>query len=128
MSRPIYGSRINGDSACNYVHEIPLTAGLSTLLAIVKRLKLVVDRLYNPMVAVSNVEGEMKMTAAVNTTVYVRLRWLNLHPGEKFNKYEYSHVDGINGIKWIYSLIGRDWRKDPLFKNFTPPWATCPDN
>ncbi len=71
---------------------------------------------YDPTTGVAPVTANMNMKAFVSTPVYVRLLWMELHPGEKFNKYDELHVEGINGLKWIYNIMGRDWRQDPLFK------------
>ena len=117
MSRSIYGIRNDADNLCNCIPEVSPTVGLNTLLDIVKRLKSIIDRLYDPMIAVSNVEGSMSMTGSVTTPVFVRLRWVKLHSGEKFNKYSYKHVCGIDGLMWIYTTMGREWREDPMFLN-----------
>ncbi len=83
-----------------------------------------IDKFYDPTTAVAPITADMHMRGQVDTAIFVRLRWVKSHPGEKFNKYDYHHVEGINGLKWLYNIMGRDWTKDPMFKNFTPPWAT----
>jgi hypothetical protein len=64
----------------------------------------------------SEVVGNMKMTATVSTPVFIRFKWIESHPGVKFNKTNPAHVDDI---KFLYNIYNKDWTKDPLFKAIT---------
>lgn len=112
MSRPIYGISTRPEVSCDCIADPPPTVALLKLLAIIQGFRTAVQRFYDQTYGVAPVVANMRMSAVVSTPVLVRLRWIELNPGVVFNKNNLAHLDGI---KFIYNLINRDWHTDPLF-------------
>jgi hypothetical protein len=113
MSRPIYGISKRVSDACNCVPDIPLTTSLQSFKLFLSKLRDVIANFYNPTLGVADVRGNMTMTAAVSTVVYVRLVWVQMpnHTDVKFDKTNPIHLEDL---KFIYNNIGKDWLQDPL--------------
>lgn len=114
-AKPIYGmGRKNGNGdGCYCIPETPPATTLTMLLSILTKLRSTIEKFYNPFQGVANVVGIMTMRAVVSTPVFMRLKWIEEHPGVKFDKTNPTHLDDI---KFLYNITNQDWRKDPLFK------------
>ena len=113
MSRPIYGISKRDNDPCNCVPETPPSVTLTSFLGILSSLRRIIDRFYNPFMGVSQVIGRLTMTAQVAPPVFMRLKWIDEHPGIKFDK---QNTDHHNDLKFIYNLYNQDWHDDPMFK------------
>jgi hypothetical protein len=111
MSRPIYGIGTKRIDSCNCVPETPPSVSLTLVKSILSSLRTVIDKFYNPFFGVSQVIGNMAMSASVPTVIYVRVIWVNSNTGTKFDKTNSIHLEDL---KFIYNNIGKDWHKDPL--------------
>ncbi len=85
---------------------------LQKLASILQKLRTVIERFYNPAAGVAPVVANMTMRAGVSTAVLMRLLWVDANPGVKYDKTNPTHLDGL---KFIFNLNNRDWRKDPMF-------------
>ena len=112
-TRPIYGISKKQEAACICIPEVSPIIGLQLLHTYLEHLKTTIDRFYNPSFGIAPIIATMRMSAVVATPVFMRLRWIDENPGVKFDKMNSSHRDGL---KFIYNIYNRDWRKDPLFK------------
>ena len=113
MSRPIYGVSKRDNDSCNCVPETPPSVTLTSFLGILASLRRVIDKFYNPFMGVADILGQMSMSAMVAPTIFMRLRWIEEHPGIKFDKQNEAHR---NDLKFLYNLYNKDWRDDPMFK------------
>jgi hypothetical protein len=113
MSRPIYGVRNRDNDSCNCVPETPPSVSLTSFLGILASLRRVINKFYNPFMGVSQVIGIMTMSAKVAPPIFMRLKWIEDHPGTKFDKQNVGHRDDL---QFVYNLYNQDWRNDPMFK------------
>lgn len=109
--RPIYGDPAGvmpADTSCmNLVHE-----ALEELLSALAPIYDTVWKLF-PSHTVSALSiGNMTMKSSVGPIMFVRLKWIEMHPGEKFRKLPEQMIQ----LKDIYLSIGQDWIQDPYFK------------
>jgi hypothetical protein len=113
MSRPIYGIANRDNDPCNCVPETPPSVTLSTFLGILASLRNVIDKFYNPFMGVADVVGRLTMSASVPTTIFMRLKWIEGHPGVKFDKQNEEHH---KDLKFLYNVYNQKWCDDPMFK------------
>ena len=113
MSRPIYGIAKRDNDPCNCVPETPPSVTLSTFLGILASLRNVIDKFYDPFMGVAQIIGRLTMSAKVAPPIFMRLRWIEDHPGVKFDKQNAAHR---NDLKFLYNLYDQEWRDDPMFK------------
>lgn len=113
MARPVYGLGPNGLGDCWCVPETPYKDTLLLFKSVLTNLRTAIERFYNSTLGVAPVVANMSMKAFVSTPVFVRMRWIEENPGIRFNKWNPAHRDGI---KFIYNLINKDWRTDPMFR------------